>query len=70
MTSIVTSLVLEEFWLDCEVGGKTITQTRMEKRIIECSLSLNQEKTQRDEQYILIITINIFCFYDFSLKGN
>jgi hypothetical protein len=49
--SIVTSLILEEFWLDCEVGGKTVIQTRMEKRIIECSLHLKEEKRDEDEKW-------------------
>jgi hypothetical protein len=42
---------LEEFWLDCEVGGQTVLQTRMEKRIIECSLNLDQEKQRQDNMY-------------------
>jgi hypothetical protein len=50
LNSIVTSLILEEFWLDCEVGGKTVIQTRMEKRIIECSLHLNEENRKKDEK--------------------
>jgi hypothetical protein len=50
LNSIVTSLILEEFWLDCEVRGKTVIQTRMEKRIIECSLHLNEENRKKDEK--------------------
>jgi hypothetical protein len=51
LNSIVTSLILEEFWLDCQVGGKTVIQTRMEKRIIECSLHLKEEIRNEDEKW-------------------
>jgi hypothetical protein len=51
LNSIVTSLILEEFWLDCEVRGKTVIQTRMEKRIIECSLHLKEEIRNEDEKW-------------------
>ncbi len=49
-TSIFTSSIITEYNLDAEVSGKTVIQSRIEKRIIECQLDLKDECDEKQEK--------------------
>ena len=63
LLSVFTSTVLTEFYLDYDVRGKTVTQTRVEKRIIECQLDLHKHDDDvYSKFYFILIPLNYITY--------